>query len=97
MIETFITMTSKGTFTMPAAVRKKLGVTKAGDKLQLTFHQKNGEVVIKKPADLRAMQKRNAALLKARGIKPLSDTELRRARQEAWGQRTSRLTGNHEN
>lgn len=92
MIDTFITMTSKGTFTMPAKVRRQLGVTKGGDKLQLTFHQKSGEVVIKKPADLRALQKRNAAALKARGIQPLSDADLRRARQEAWGQRTSQLT-----
>ncbi len=88
----FITMTSKGTFTLPVSVRKQLGLTKAGDKLRLTFHEGSKTVELKNIPDLRAMQERNAAYLREQGIKPLTDTELRRARQEAWGERWERYS-----
>jgi bifunctional DNA-binding transcriptional regulator/antitoxin component of YhaV-PrlF toxin-antitoxin module len=92
MINTFITMTSKGTFTLPAAVRKQLGLTKAGDKLQLTFHEQSKAVELRSIPDLKAMQARNAAYIKNRGIKAITDDELRRVRQEAWGQSWERVS-----
>ena len=90
MIDTFITMTSKGTFTLPAKVRKQLGLTEAGDKLRLTFHEQSKTVELKSIPDLHAMQARNAAYLQEKGIKPLTDAELRQARQDAWGERWKR-------
>lgn len=73
MMQKVITMTSKGTFTLPAQIRKELGLNKMGDKLLLAYHPESHEIVIKKAADLRAMQKRNAEFIKAKGIKPVTD------------------------
>lgn len=44
-----ITMTTKGTFTMPAKIRKQLGVNKQGDKLIYTYDEKNQRLIIEKP------------------------------------------------
>lgn len=91
MIQTFITMTSKGTFTLPVAVRQRLGITKAGDKLMLTFHEQSKTVELHTIPDLLAMQKRNAAYITQRGIEPITDAQLRTLRQGAWGQKWERL------
>lgn len=91
MIQKAITMTSKGTFTLPAKVRKELGLTKAGDKLLLTFHQKNGEVTMKKPADLHAIQQENARIAREKGIPPLTGQKLREVREQAWLERWERF------
>jgi len=91
MIQKAITMTSKGTFTLPAKVRKELGLTKAGDKLLLTFHQKNGEVTLKKPADLRTIQQENARIAREKGIPPLTGQKLREVREQAWLERWERF------
>lgn len=81
-----ITMTSKGTFTLPAQVRKALGVTKAGDTLLLQYHERSKTVEIKNIPDLRAIQKQNAAIVKAKGIKPITDLGEVRAKMytERW-------------
>ena len=73
MIQKTIAMTPKGTFTLPAPVRKQLGLNKLGDKLLLTFHQKSGTITIEKPVDLRDLQARNAAKAAVRGITPVTD------------------------
>ncbi len=38
MIQKAITMNSKGAFTLPAKVRRELGLSEAGQKLMLTYH-----------------------------------------------------------
>lgn len=46
-----ITVTTKGTFTMPASIRKRLGVSTKGDKLAYTYDEKNERLIIEKPKD----------------------------------------------
>ena len=59
-----ITMTSKGTFTLPAEIRKKIGVNKLGDKLNIEFNEKTNQVVISKPTSLDDIQKYTSKYIK---------------------------------
>lgn len=78
-------MTSKGTFTLPAKVRKELGLNKAGDSLLLQYHKKSGQIIIEKPLDLQEIQRKNAAIAKAKGIKPITDLhEIREAKHAEY-------------
>ncbi len=77
MFQKAITVTSKGTFTLPAKVRKELGITKAGDKLLLSYHEKSKTVEIRTVPNLRSIQLENARL--AKNIKPLTDVNKVRA------------------
>ena len=56
-------MTSKGTFTLPIAVRKSLGVQSIGDKLLMSFDSKSKRVVITKPRGFKDIQTQNAKLI----------------------------------
>jgi bifunctional DNA-binding transcriptional regulator/antitoxin component of YhaV-PrlF toxin-antitoxin module len=47
-----ITMTTKGTFTLPAVLREKIGVNKKGDQLEITYQEDTGNLVISKPKSL---------------------------------------------
>ncbi len=49
-------MTSKGTFTLPAKVRKELGLTKPGQKLMLTFHPLSKTVSLTAEPDFAALR-----------------------------------------
>jgi bifunctional DNA-binding transcriptional regulator/antitoxin component of YhaV-PrlF toxin-antitoxin module len=62
-MKTSITMTSKGTFTLPIAVRKSLGVQSMGDKLLMSFDSKSKRVIITKPRNFKDMQAQNAKLI----------------------------------
>ncbi len=78
-------MTSKGTFTLPARVRQALGVNDKGDKLMLTFHEKSGTVELTKGADLRAIQKELAEILKKKfpnGVPPLDMKKISEQRHQ---------------
>jgi len=66
-----ITMTTKGTFTLPAAFRKKLGVNNKGDKLTVVLDEANQRVIISKPADLATLHEKLKPYIKTR--KPLSN------------------------
>lgn len=85
MFQKAITMTSKGTFTLPAKVRKELGLRRAGDKLTLRYHRKSQVVEITKAPDLKAMQAEIAELLPShlKG-KPFDLNEIRRQKHEAY-------------
>ncbi len=83
MIQKAITMTSKGTFTLPAKVRKQLGLAHAGDKLMLTYHDESQTVEIKKAPDLAAMQKEIAALI-PKHLPPFNLEAARREKHEAY-------------
>lgn len=52
-----ITMTTKGTFTLPAALRAKMGVNAKGDKLRIEFDEANQQLIIKKPISLQEIHK----------------------------------------
>lgn len=70
------TMTSKGQVTIPADIRRKLGL-KPGQSIQFEF--RGDEAVVKAQtwqADLDKLQKKLATHMKKHGITPLSNTEL---------------------
>lgn len=59
-----IAVTTKGTFTMPAKVRKSMGVNQRGDKLLYTYDEKEKIMTIKKPTvDFRQLQKKMQVLV----------------------------------
>ena len=64
-----ITMTSKGTFTLPVEIRKKIGVNKLGDKLNIEFNEKTNQVVITKPISIDDIQKYTAKYIKKSPLK----------------------------
>ena len=70
------TLTSKGQMTLPAPLRKKLGL-KPGE--QVLVELRGNEVVIQKNnwlENLRRIQEENKAYMKKKGIQPLTDEEL---------------------
>ena len=73
-MKTTITVTSKGQTTIPAQVRHKLGLNKAGGVLQISFNEQKGELVISKPTSIDELSKKLSGYIKP-GIKPLVDTD----------------------
>jgi len=58
-------MTTKGTFTMPAHIRKAMGVNTKGDKLIYKYDEAKKRITIEKPSvDLNALQKKMARFIK---------------------------------
>ncbi|HEY5805847.1 MAG TPA: AbrB/MazE/SpoVT family DNA-binding domain-containing protein [Candidatus Saccharimonadales bacterium] len=55
-MKTTITMTSKGQFTLPAEVRKELGLNANGATLQLEFSPEDRTIKITKPVTLSELQ-----------------------------------------
>ena len=66
-----ITMTTKGTFTLPAVFRAKMGVNAKGDKLRIEFDETNQQLVIKKPTSLEEIHKDLAPYVNK--VPPLAD------------------------
>ncbi len=56
-------MSTKGTFTMPAKIRKDLGLKATGDKLLIDYSPAAKVITIKKPVDLKVMQAEIAKLI----------------------------------
>jgi bifunctional DNA-binding transcriptional regulator/antitoxin component of YhaV-PrlF toxin-antitoxin module len=67
-----LTMTSKGTFTLPARVRKDFGLHAKGDRIMLTYRPGSRTAELKAPMDVRSMQDRVDGLIPA-DIPPLAD------------------------
>ncbi len=67
-----ITMTSKGTFTLPAKLRKEFGLNQKGDKLMLSYRPGSQKAELHAPLNIRAMQTEIAQLVPA-DIPPLHD------------------------
>lgn len=82
-----ITMTSKGTFTLPAKIRKEFGLRAAGDQVMLRYRQGSKQVELEAPLDLRALQSEVDKLIPS-NIPPLTDvrTFLDDAKTKAWKQ-----------
>lgn len=71
-MQTTITITSKGQVTLPAKVRKSLGLQKAGDKLILDYDERNHRAIISKPTSIEELSARLTAMIKP-GIKPITN------------------------
>ena len=67
-----ITMTSKGTFTLPARVRKDFGLNKKGDRLMLRYQPGGRTAELQAPVDLRSLQAEIDKLIPD-NVKPLKD------------------------
>lgn len=66
-----ITMTSKGTFTMPIYIRKQLNVSSKGDKLAISYDPKTKKVTISSPVSIEHVNEELAPYIA--GKKPLED------------------------
>jgi bifunctional DNA-binding transcriptional regulator/antitoxin component of YhaV-PrlF toxin-antitoxin module len=69
-----ITITSKGQTTLPAAIRHKLGVGKSGGVLQISFNERRGELVLKKPVSITELSERVSRHIKP-GTKPVENVD----------------------
>lgn len=67
-----ITITSKGQTTLPAAIRRKLGIDKSGGVLQFNFNEHSGELVLTKPVSVAQLSERLSRHIKP-GTKPIAD------------------------
>jgi AbrB family looped-hinge helix DNA binding protein len=68
-----ITITSKGQTTIPAPVRRKLGLDKGGV-LHINFNENKNELVISKPINVDELSKKLTGYIKS-GVKPLVDAD----------------------
>ncbi len=84
MTQTAITMTSKGTFTLPAKIRKELGLKGAGDRLMLSYHAISKKVELTKAPDLAAMRTEIASLIPASVDRSASIEDIRKAKHEKY-------------
>ena len=57
-MKTILTVTSKGQTTIPAPIRRKLGLTKNGGILQMDFNEHNEELVISKTTNIDELSKK---------------------------------------
>ncbi len=69
-----LTITSKGQTTIPATVRRKLGLDNSGGILQMNFNEHKGELVISKSTSIDELSKKLSGYIKP-GIKPLVDAD----------------------
>lgn len=59
-----ITITSKGQTTLPAVIRHKLGIDKTGGVLQISFNERKGELIVKRPASVSELGDRISRYIK---------------------------------
>ena len=69
-----ITITSKGQTTLPASIRRKLGLDKTGGILRITFNERKGELVISKPVSIAELSERASRHIKP-GTKPVENVD----------------------
>jgi AbrB family looped-hinge helix DNA binding protein len=69
-----ITVTSKGQTTLPAPIRRKLGLGRSGGMLRISFNEKAGELVISKPVNIEELSEKLSKHIKP-GTKPLADVD----------------------
>ncbi len=74
IMKTIITITSKGQTTLPAAVRRKLGLAKTGGTLHLSFNEQRGEAVITKPMGIEELSNHITSFIKP-GTKPVLNVD----------------------
>ena len=69
-----ITITSKGQTTIPANIRRKLGLDKSGGVLRINFNERDSELVISKPVSITELSERVSRHIQP-GTKPVSDVD----------------------
>jgi bifunctional DNA-binding transcriptional regulator/antitoxin component of YhaV-PrlF toxin-antitoxin module len=67
-------MTSKGQFTLPVAVRRELGLKKAGDTLTLDFDKSSQKATIYKPVTIEELSERISSYIKP-GTEPVLNVD----------------------
>jgi bifunctional DNA-binding transcriptional regulator/antitoxin component of YhaV-PrlF toxin-antitoxin module len=67
-----ITITSKGQTTLPAPLRKKLGLGSQGGVLRIHFNEQRGELIISKPLNLDELSSKLTGYIKP-GSTPVTD------------------------
>ena len=71
MTKNIITMTSKGTFTLPAFIRKDMELSGAGEQLVISYNPETKQATIYRAQEFEALHRK---LLKfTKGKKPLTD------------------------
>ena len=65
-----ITITSKGQTTLPAPIRRKLGLDGSGGVLKIRFDEGNRELVISRPITIAELSERTTRLIKP-GAQPV--------------------------
>ncbi len=70
----FITITSKGQTTLPAAMRRKLGLGKTGGLLQATYNERKGQLIISKPENASELSERISAYI-APNTQPITNVD----------------------
>jgi AbrB family looped-hinge helix DNA binding protein len=73
-MKTTLTVTSKGQTTIPASIRRKLGLDKTGGMLQMDFNENKSELVISKAETIDELSKKLSRYIKP-GTKPLIDID----------------------
>ena len=74
MNKTMLTVTSKGQTTIPASIRRQLGLNKAGGVLQMSFNESKGELIVSKSLDIDELSAKLSGYIKL-GTKPLVDVD----------------------
>jgi len=69
-----ITITSKGQTTIPANIRRKLGLDKSGGVLRINFNEHNSELVISKPMSIAELSERISRYIQP-GTKPVANVD----------------------
>ena len=69
-----ITITSKGQTTLPASIRRKFGLDKAGGVLRINFNESKGELVISKPVSISELSERVSRHIKP-GTNPVENVD----------------------
>jgi len=74
VMKNILTITSKGQTTIPAPIRRKLGVGAKGGVLDIHFDEAKGELIIAKPLSLDELSNKLSSYIKP-GIKPLENVD----------------------
>ena len=74
VMKTTLTVTSKGQTTIPVAMRKQLGLDKAGGILFVDINEAKAQATISKPASIEELSARLSQYVKP-GLKPVLDVD----------------------
>lgn len=69
-----ITITRKGQTTLPAEVRRKLGVARTGGVLLISFDEAHGQVTLRKPVTIAELSERATRRIQP-GTPPLTNVD----------------------
>jgi AbrB family looped-hinge helix DNA binding protein len=69
-----ITITSKGQTTLPAEIRRKLGISRSGGELRIDFDESKGELIISRPLSISELSERISTYVKP-GTSPVLDAD----------------------